>query len=49
MTLSTYHFCKVDIRALQLDFEAIGPDGIVDAFTLYHMDDMTAPTPDPMY
>jgi len=42
-TLSTYHFSKVDIHGLQLDFEAVGIDGtVIDAFTLYHVDDTTA-------
>jgi len=33
----------VDIHGLQLDFEAVAFDGtVIDAFTLYHVDDATA-------
>jgi len=40
---STYHFCKIDIHGLQLDFEAVDINGnVIDAFTLYHVDDATA-------
>lgn len=46
--LSAYHFCKVDIRGLQLDFAAITVDGaVIDTFTLHHVNDTAAPTPNP--
>jgi len=46
-TLPTWHFCKVNIHGLQLDFEAVAAGGIViDTFTLYHVDDTTAQIPD---
>ena len=45
--LSAYHFSKVDIHGQQLDFEAVEFDGtVIDAFTLYHVDDTTAQIPD---
>ena len=45
----TNHFCKIDIQGQQLDFEAVAIDGtVVDSFTLLHINDTTAPTPDPM-
>jgi hypothetical protein len=34
--LAAYHFCKVGINGLQLDFEAVASDGtVIDTFTLY--------------
>lgn len=45
----TNHYCKIDIQGEQLDFEAVTTDGeVVDSFTLLHINDTTAPTPDPM-
>ena len=45
--LPSYHFCKVDIHGLQLDFEAVESDGtVIDEFTLYRVDDTTAQIPD---
>jgi len=47
--LSAYHFCKVDIRGLQLDFAAVTPDGaVIDTFTLHHVNDVAAPAPNPI-
>ncbi|MEE9366236.1 MAG: metallophosphoesterase, partial [Dehalococcoidales bacterium] len=45
----TNHFCKIDIHGLLLDFEAVTSAGaVIDSFTLEHIHDTTAPTPDPM-
>ena len=47
--LSAYHFCKVDIRGLQLDFTAVTVDGaVIDTFSLHHVNDVAAPTPNPI-
>jgi hypothetical protein len=35
--VKTYHFCKIDIRGDELNFEAVAPDGtVIDAFTIRH-------------
>ncbi len=46
----TNHFCKIDIQGSELFFEAVNTSGgaVIDSFTLVHINDTTAPTPDPM-